>query len=440
MFDFFISFFYLIIIIPFTLLCIAPAKNHLRFKMPRTVVITAIAGIIISALMSFVKVHTSIDDSILYVPTLLFMFVIYHLLLRLHISQTVAIYMLASSFSSFLCIFSVIFDAKLNPESTLYNFSPQACIFLLVISTVFCGIAYYFFSKYGSFLVDNLPQHHIWWVATMISATLFFFSQRMVIHQYSTLHTNMVGIAYITSMIIMFILQILLCIIYYFIVNALHKMAEAEDRNRILEMQTKQFESLQRYIDHDARARHDFRQTIYTLNSLSSEGDYDSIREYLNRYIDTLPSKETTDYCSDSALNALLNHYAGRAANNNISADIQVLLPTDLQVDSIDLCSIVGNILENAINACNEIPDASPFIKLIISTEQGNEIYIAMTNTFSGNIRQKKGRYLSTHKGGNGIGLISIATTASAYGGTASFSHDKNLFYSDIMLKNKPKN
>ncbi|MBO4799691.1 MAG: sensor histidine kinase, partial [Lachnospiraceae bacterium] len=199
------------------------------------------------------------------------------------------------------------------------------------------------------------------------------------------------------------------------------------------------FESLQDYINNDARARHDFRQTIYTLNSLSARGDYDSIKEYLGRYIETLPSKETTDYFSNNALNALLNHYAIQAANNDIKADIKVSLPIDLHVDIVDLCSVIGNIFENAITACKDIPKEDRFIKLVVSEEQGNEIYIAISNSFSGKVRQKKDRYLSTHKGGNGIGLVSISATASAYGGTAGFSHDEKTFYSNVMLKNRSK-
>ncbi|MBQ9359988.1 MAG: GHKL domain-containing protein, partial [Lachnospiraceae bacterium] len=53
-------------------------------------------------------------------------------------------------------------------------------------------------------------------------------------------------------------------------------------------------------------------------------------------------------------------------------------------------------------------------------------------------LRKKGDRYLSTHKGGNGIGLISIAATAARYDGTAEFSHDEGVFYSEVMLVNKP--
>ena len=75
---------------------------------------------------------------------------------------------------------------------------------------------------------------------------------------------------------------------------------------------------------------------------------------------------------------------------------------------------------------------------MVISEEQNKELYIAISNSFRGRLRKKGDHYLSTHKGGNGIGLISIAATAARYGGTADYSHDDAVFYSDVMLVNRP--
>ena len=201
-------------------------------------------------------------------------------------------------------------------------------------------------------------------------------------------------------------------------------------------MQEKQSESMQRYLDADAKVRHDFRQTIYTLTELSAQKDYKAIDDYLSRYISEIPQKDTYDFCNDHALNALLNHYFRRADKGNIRCDFKVVLPEKVHINITDLCSIVGNILENALTACLDVPEEKRYIRLIISEEQSGELYIAISNSFGGNVRKKKDRYLSTHKGGNGIGLVSVAATAARYGGTADFTHDEEVFYSDIMLVN----
>ena len=435
---FFTSFLTYLTMFPAAVLCLAPVRNHLRFKRSRTL-FTAAGLIALSAVICSVLENTfSLDFNTLYLPVIALLFFAYHRFLTLHISQSLGMFVLIMTFYSFLVNFSIIFDALRYPDRDLVDFSLSAAVFLLVLGIAFSCLTCYPMAKYGSFLLEHLQQVRIWMVSVLISATFFFFNLRMVIHHYSTLHTNMVGIAYVTVMTMMFVLFSLLCVIFYFIVNALVKKAEIEDRNHILEMQEKQYASLQRYIDADTKARHDFRQTIYALTELSEEKDYPAIDEYLHRYRDALPEKDTTDFCSDHAMNALLNHYLRKAESGEIRTDLKVILPEINHIDSIDLCSIVGNILENAITACLDIPKERRFIRMVISEEQNRELYIAVSNSCSGKFKKKGDHYLSTHKGGNGIGLISIAATAARYGGTADYSHDDTVFYSDVVLVNKP--
>ena len=99
-----------------------------------------------------------------------------------------------------------------------------------------------------------------------------------------------------------------------------------------------------------------------------------------------------------------------------------------------EICGILGNILENAVIACEDMPIASRFIDLSIKFEPEAALYIVATNSFNGEVKLRDGRYLSTHRHGSGIGLTSIISTAESYGGMARFTHDKNQFMSDVMI------
>ncbi|MCR4756676.1 MAG: GHKL domain-containing protein [Butyrivibrio sp.] len=438
--DFLLPFINFMLFLPTTLLCLAPAHNHLRERWSHTVIRLSILITCTAVALSFFALYISRDWNFLYIPAFIIIFCGYHFAMNVHISQSFSIFLLVCAFTTFISNFSIVFDAFLHPDGNLADFSFTASIFEIALVLLFCSLAAYPAAKFGGYLIDHLQQHDVWWSAGIVSTLFFIFNQVMVVRKYSTLHTNMVGAAYIAVMSIMFILLIFLCIVFYFMVSAIIKKAELDDRNHILEMQEKQYESLQQYLNEDAKVRHDFRQTIYTLKELSSAKDYNTLDDYLSRYIDIVPQKNTRSFCQDNALNALLNHYYQRALKDNIKTDIEVSLPGKLHMDSISLCSIVGNILENAIIACSELPESKRFIHLVISKEQGQEIYIAVSNSFNGKTRQKNGRYLSTHKGGNGIGLISVTATSEQHGGSASFTHDDKVFYSNIMLvdKNEP--
>lgn len=418
------------------LLCYAPAKNHLRYKRSHTIVAMSAATVFLATITVLSTLVYSRDFGMVNVLSIVLLFLLYHRSLTLPISQTLSIFLLVCAFATFLVNFSIIFDAILHPNGMLINFSLEAFLFLLGLCLFFGGICLIPLAKYGSYILDHIQLSKVWWLFSLVSAVFYFYNLRMTVHYYSTLHTNKVGMAYIFGMITMFVLLLLLCIIFYLIVNTLIRKAEADDRNRILEMQEKQYESLQRYIHEDAKVRHDFRQTIYALTELSSEKNYQAIDEYLRHYKESIPQKEMVDFCDNQPLNALFNHYYRKAETANIKAELKIAIPDTLNIDTIDLCSIVGNILENAITACGDIPEKDRFIRLIISEEQNRELYIALSNSFNGTVRQIKDRYLSTHKGGNGIGLLSVATTAAQYNGTAEFFHDNCVFYSNIMLRN----
>ena len=425
-----------LVIFPAMLLCYAPTRNFLRFSRIATVSALALVCALLSVIITMTTVELSQDFGIFNVLGLMLLFFLFHRSTTLHISQSAAIFLLVCAFYTFLANFSIVYDAFRHPTGKLIHYSFGAFFLLIGICTAFFAIAVFPMAKYGAYVIDHMQQHNVWWLTAFISAVFYLFNLRMVVHYYTTLHYNKVGVAYITVMVVMFVLLILLCIVLYHIVRVLVQKAETDDKNRILEMQEKQFESLQNYLDADAKVRHDFRQTIYTLTELSARKDYKAIDEYLSRYGSEVPQKDTNDFCSDHALNALLNHYYRRAEKNDIRCEFKVIFPEELHIDIIALCTIIGNILENAIIACLDIPEEKRYIRMVISEEQNHELYIAVSNSFSGKVRKRRDLYVSTHKEGNGIGLVSVAAAAARYGGTAEFTNGEEIFYSNVMLVN----
>ncbi len=145
-----------------------------------------------------------------------------------------------------------------------------------------------------------------------------------------------------------------------------------------------------------------------------------------------MPVNEVTDYCANTAVNALLNYYIHLADRNGIDFRLQVRLPETLPVSDVDLCSMLGNILDNAVTACQKADEKR--IRLSLLAEDASQLYIVAVNTFNGTVRQKDGTYLSTDRGGTGIGLSSVTSTAESYGGVARFSHKGKEFYSSIAI------
>ena len=432
--NFLISFMSCLTFIPATMLCFAPMKNRLKYRRQHILIAICLIAVILFPATSLVEAGFSIKHNRLILPMLALLFVVYHKTLTTHISQSAAIFVLVTALMAFVSNFATAFDAILHPLSDADHFSPEAAAFQTLVCLALFALLYFPFSRYGSYLIDNLNQKSIWYITFCISAIFLIFNLSMGIHHYDTFHTNNVARSYWISMPLMFLLLVLLCTIFYFIVNSLLEKADTEQRNHILEMQEKQYLAQQRYLEQNTKARHDFRQTIHVLKGLAEDGNVKELNTFLGKYIETLPENETVRYCKDNAVNALLNHYAHLAKSTPIRLNLNISLPDALPAYNIDICSVIGNLLENAVNACLNLAEAERNISLSVSIEQGLELYIVMVNNFSGRVKKKGDRYLSTHKNGTGTGLYSIRSTAEQYGGQASFYHKENIFYSDVMM------
>lgn len=145
-----------------------------------------------------------------------------------------------------------------------------------------------------------------------------------------------------------------------------------------------------------------------------------------------MPSSVTLQKPPD---NALLNYYAAFMDQEKIKRNWKISLPGELHITDTELCSLLGNLLENVCHGCQTLPADERFHCLTIQLQHGNCLYIVSSNSFDGIVKQKNASYLPTQKGGSGIGLSSIAAVADKYHGMAQFSHTDKEFITNIVLE-----
>jgi len=136
----------------------------------------------------------------------------------------------------------------------------------------------------------------------------------------------------------------------------------------------------------------------------------------------------------DAAMNALFGYYHEMAVSASIDTDWHIELPEPLPVTELDMVSMLGNLMENAIDGCRTMPEGKRYFCLTTQVQHGNSLYIVSTNSFDGKTRKGKDGYRSTKHSGKGTGLASIAAAAEKYGGSVQVSDNGAEFYVDIML------
>jgi sensor histidine kinase regulating citrate/malate metabolism len=269
-----------------------------------------------------------------------------------------------------------------------------------------------------------------------MSVSLIFLVLNIAIvpHEYSTLHIGKSFPLYIAILSVLLLLMVILYIAFYLIATGVLKKAELTERIQFFEMQERQYKLQKEYIKETSKQRHDFRQSIFTLKQLADENDLTSLKNYLSDYVNALPKTEIVQYCSNNALNALLNYYAHSAAEHGIELQWNIELPDTITVSEPDLCSLFGNLIENAFAGCNTLEEGKRYHCLSVTVRNNINLYIVSTNNFDGFVKIKNNRYISTKRTGGGIGIRSVNMICEKYNGNAHFHHKGNEFYADVML------
>lgn len=423
-----------LVLIPSALLCYMPMKNQLKYSPFKIFTILSGIFIVLIPICTLVTFVFRLDKNYILFPVLILLFPLYHSTLKTDLSRSLAVFLSICALMTFPAAFAYAFDARLHPFGFSSIVGWKAGLVQLGIS---CGIVFltaYPMFRYGSYLIDNLNFSRIWFTLLPFPLIFLLFGFMIIPHKYETMYTNNLFFVYYSISFFMFIFQIFIYILFYHIAVAIISNANAKERIRFFEMQESQYLSQKKYIEQTEKLRHDFRQSLHTLKGLSDCEDWRAIKKYLEEYEKMLPKNEITKWCSNTAVNAILNYYVHTATSNGINLKWEIKLPPTLNISNPDLCSLLGNILENAIAGCMTVNEDKRYHCLSMTVKNKSNLYIVSINSFDGNVLIKENRYLSTKRKGSGIGINSVTMTAEKYGGIARFSHKGQEFSVDVMM------
>ena len=181
--------------------------------------------------------------------------------------------------------------------------------------------------------------------------------------------------------------------------------------------------------------RHDYHNHIQTVKAHLHFEQYGEIGTYLNMLDTDLTRVDTVIKTGNVMVDAILNSKISLAVSKQITVDAKAIIPGELSVSEIDLCVIIGNLLDNATEACVKLPDCTDrFIRIYIDVLK-DQLYISVTNSVGGPVKKSGNAYLSTKgKDGHGFGLMRVDRIAGKYGGFINRQSEEGVFATEIML------
>lgn len=178
--------------------------------------------------------------------------------------------------------------------------------------------------------------------------------------------------------------------------------------------------------------RHDYKYHLSAAHQLLRSGNQAEAENYLSGMEQKLSESELPDFCTNAAINALLVSYAERCSKHHIKYDMKITLPHSLTIPDYDMCIILGNLLENAVEACVKQEDKGT-LKMMVSTK-GIHLAIMVKNSFNGRLEPGDILPLSSKKDG-GLGLKSVQAIAARYDGELITQWDEEIFTAYVLLR-----
>lgn len=180
--------------------------------------------------------------------------------------------------------------------------------------------------------------------------------------------------------------------------------------------------------------RHNYKNHIQVLKSYAAAKDFEGIQDYLESLDLELDRIEPQIKTGNKMTDAIMNSKISLARANNIQVICDAHVALALKTPEIDLCTIIGNLFDNAIEANLQLPESQRLIRIYMDMKN-TQLYISFTNMTKQKKQPKINGFFPSTKGKNrGLGLMSMDRIIEKYGGYLSRNSEDGAFTTEILL------
>ena len=340
----------------------------------------------------------------------------------------------------FACLNSVsrALDAAFALSMRAPENAPWFCLRAGICENALCwlaaAIAWYPAGHVAKRMVEDEHFAQTWYVFWVLPILFIALNLFMIPQRRETLYTGRVLQGYIIISAALLILLIWFNAIFLMMANSLNRNAKLQQENHFLSMQRERYENLKIAIEDARQARHDMRHQFNQISALAEKGKLEQIKEYLARAALRIPSQDM-NFCENRAADSVIGYYCALARREGVPFQTQADLPETLPVDEIDLCLVLSNLLENALEASLRTDPARRRIGVRAYMHSSRLLLIQVENAFDGEIHEKNGVFQSSKRKGSGVGVQSVRRIAEKTGGASNFTHQEGIFVAKVMLR-----
>lgn len=430
-----VSLYSLLNFLPYILLALMPFEKSLRFSRPVTTLCLILASAV-QILLGCLSAFSTMPSLLLSALSTVLYGGFYFLVIRAHVGKIAFLLLMLSNIANFAVSLSKCLEGFFFPEMALENYRWSFSLFLLATELAILIPLFFYVRKNFRGVFEKGRVSAIWRYLWLVPATFYFI---WFYHLYAGAHGSSLELLLRPNhSVFLFIVNLGAHLIYHVtlrLVSTLEREHHLTEQNHNLEMQNLQYEALRERIDEARRAKHDVRHHIALLDSYAKAGDLVGLRDYLANYRRTLPDDSSIVFCKNNTVNTVLLYFAQQAKNADTDYDVtHIDLPASLPFGDTELSVLLGNLLENALEAQETVPNEERRITVRASFSQG-ALLLTVENTYRSDLKKEgNDAYRSTKNASRGIGLSSVHAIAKQHRGKVEISHTDTHFTVTVFL------
>jgi len=308
-------------------------------------------------------------------------------------------------------------------------------LMLIIITFILYFIYIILVIKFGRKLFKKVFAHGRAkeWILFMLSASASWFLLEFLppLYQYNL----------IMALAVMFFIMWSFVILLFAIINTHARMKqkyEADFAHDIIATGRDHYQKINEQFDALRIMKHDYKFHMKTALDMIQSGDLEKSKKYLSGLHEQFENRELPNFCGNVVINSLVSDYARKCKELNIEFNVSIYIPPDFTVQNYEMCIVLGNLLKNAVEACQKLeppPAANRQIKLVLKPK-GEQLMLMVRNTFDGDVVQDEDKFVSTKRDvSDGIGLESVKAVVDRFGEMFHINYDNEFFSVFVLWK-----
>ncbi|MCQ4637395.1 ATP-binding protein [Anaerovorax odorimutans] len=419
--------------VPWLLLFLLTFNSQLCFSIFKTICICA-GYLVMLSLLIFVGIN------FIHYPEFQLLYSHFRFLFSiLHLAITACVCLLLSKSRRSVCVFFILviknyLDTIQLSSQLLGAASGLSCDLLETAHLILTApLIYLFLNRLLRPIAQQTFSMDFWKNLWLVPLSFYFIFRLGIMPGYSEQLIPSAAATAVPPYIWFFITFVTYYLILYMLSETL-KYTSLKEEMRITQIQSDIRSALYlQDIDRAEEIRKEILTPLTHLQQLAEAGDAEEIRSCIEGYLEQMTQTTGTPVCDNYTVDTILRHYLSQYKEQQLGTVLQANVTEDIFMSDIEITILLGNLLENALQACLRRTEGDAFIEIRLELSE-LKLLLSVKNSFSGTILENEDGFLSSRHSGNGLGTVSVRNIVEKHDGFVRFSYDKQIFTAEVMI------